>query len=106
MSATPGSEGEALALFSHFLPLFLSLLFVSAPIHFLSEMVLIYTDQQDSWWQQRLPVITIALSVRGQGIIIVSVIFPAGVPSVMFISVEDIYSPVTQEPLSLRMKDI
>ena len=65
-----------------------------------------HIDQKDSWWQQRLPVTTRSQVWWCRGIIVVSVIFPAGVPSVMFISVEDLYSPVTQERLSLRMKDI
>ena len=63
-------------------------------------------DQKDSWWQQRLPVTTRSQVRWCRGIIVASVIFPAGVPSVMFISVEDLHSTVTQEPLSLRMKDI
>ena len=45
MSATLGSEGEAMALFSAFFALFLSLPFVSGT-HFLSKIVLTYQTKR------------------------------------------------------------
>lgn len=84
MSATLGSEGEAMALFSAFFAFVLiSTICIRHPFSFQNGSHI--SDQKDSWWQQRLPVTTRSQVWWFRSIIIVSVTFLAGVPSVMFI---------------------
>ena len=98
MFPRPDSGEEALALFTSFpLPFVVCAHF---PSKWLSNV-----RQKNSLWHKRLPFTTVSLCK-----VVLEhfrhTIFKSGVPSMLFVSMQDLYSSITQEPIDLRTKDI